>query len=162
MTKPNPQFQRTPAGDADPACSAIERMNQIFSFLSIFLATTSVSFAADPNVGYLKAGEPRIDGSACEFSDRAGVILRSDWVDRYWLRIDGALTELRSTKSEKARDIDAEQSRISEVLTKGGAIVSVELKLTARGEDSATYTGRLTLTKDKIKKEYRITGGCGA
>jgi len=137
------------------------RMKTLLLLLTIFLSSSSIAASA-LNVNYLKAGEPRIDGGACEFSDREGVILRSDWVNRYWLRIDGVLTEIRSTKSDAARDTDIENNRISEMLSKGGTTLALDLKLTARGEDSATYAGRMILAKDKVKKEYRISGGCGA
>ncbi len=131
----------------------------LFPLLALpYVAASAQGFT----VGYIEAGKPPIEGGQCEFSDRSGVILKGDWVSKFWMNIDGTLIEFQGSRTDAAMVFDFEHKRWHETFGSLGISATLDLRQTATGEDTATYEGTLLMKRGRVRKRLVLSGGCGA
>lgn len=121
--------------------------------------------ADDPNrhqsfsIDVLIRDELPITGSYCSFYDARGEILRSDWIDKIWLKINGKIYELRGTSFGKLMVPDKQWKQTFQL---GNLSVLINLRTTKVGGDSAAMDGEVVVNKDNISNKIIVHGGCGA
>ncbi len=130
--------------------------------LSLAAASASSALAQAFVVGHLAADNSQVDGAQCEFSDRTGVILRADWVSKFWMRIDGALIAFEGTRTDAQKERELRTRRWKESLEAQGVAVSIDLAQTGRSEDGAAFKGRVVVKRNGVAKTFAVKGGCGA
>lgn len=131
---------------------------KIFSAIFLILATATAK-AQDVSIGYISGEISQLSsGSQCEFRDRGGIVIKSDWINRFWMKIDGRMIEFIAPKA----DGDGDLKKWRADLSSQNVIVKFKLNRIRVGEDTATYKGSIIVIRDGIKKRIEITGGCGA
>src|SRR3954470_4347683 len=97
-------------------------------------------------------------GAECTLSDRIGVVLRSNWQKRYWIKIAGKQVEFNG----EARMSDAGWYQAF-----AGTDFTIRLQLQRilpepRGSDGVRLEGVIVVTRSGQNKQYAVTGSCGA
>jgi hypothetical protein len=131
----------------------------LLPLLYVALVTAS---AQEVLVEHIEVDRPAIDGSQCEFSDNTGVILKSDWAKKFWMKIDGTLIELDGTRTDAETASDVDSKRWHETFHGDGVTGVLDLRQTNAGEDTSTYTGSLLVMSGEVHRRFVITGGCNA
>jgi hypothetical protein len=112
-------------------------------------------FAPDEDVSASFAWER---GAECTLSDTAGVVLRSNWQKRHWIKIAGKQVEFNG----EAKMSDAGWYQV---------FVDSDFSVTLRlqrilpeppGGDGVRLTGEIVVTRAGQTKQYKVTGSCGA
>ncbi|WP_232063306.1 hypothetical protein [Undibacterium sp. KW1] len=133
------------------------------SFLFITLLSIPLITAASPDfhLEKLEENEPKFTGAQCEFSYAKKVILKADWASKLWVKIDGKPIILDSiTKAGNSHANDSKTWR--ETFLGQGISVTLHLKRTGAGEDTASYRGNILVKRDAQEKKFLVEGGCGA
>jgi hypothetical protein len=131
----------------------------LIPFLCLPFAATS---AQEFTVGYLEIDQPVIEGSQCAFSDAHGIVLKSDWVKKIWLNINGTLIELDGTRTDAETISDTDNKQWRDTFGGNGITAVLDLKQTGTGDDASAYKGSLLVKRGRVQKRLVITGGCGA
>lgn len=97
-------------------------------------------------------------GAQCTLSDRIGVVLRSNWQKRHWIKIAGKQVEFNG---------ETEMSDRGWYQAFVGSDFTVSLRLQRvlpepRGSDGVRLTGEIVVTRFGQSKQYQVTGSCGA
>jgi hypothetical protein len=97
-------------------------------------------------------------GAQCTLSDRIGVVLRSNWQKRHWIKIAGKQVEFNG--ETKMNDAGWYQEFV-------GSDFTVALRLERvlpepRGSDGVRLSGEIVVTRSGQNKQYQVTGRCGA
>jgi hypothetical protein len=113
-------------------------------------------FAPNETVNASFAWEAR--GAQCTLSDHIGVVFRSNWQKRHWIKIAGKQVEFNG--ETEMSDSGWYQSFV-------GSDFSVRLRLQRvlpelRGSDGVRLTGEIVVTRSGQSKQYQVTGSCGA
>lgn len=116
---------------------------------------TADHFALDEEVSASFAWER---GAECTLSDPAGVVLRSNWQKRHWIKIAGSQVEFNGATNMS----DAGWYQVF-----AGSDFTVSLRLQRvlpepPGSDGVRLTGEIEVTQSGRSKQYKVTGGCGA
>lgn len=104
-----------------------------------------------------------LSGGYCTFERRPHeIVLASDWAGKFWINVDGKMTELLSRKTNAEAERELASKRWHESLN--GSDLKVELSLVerARGDDTAAYKGYLEIWRHGLSTRIPIDGGCGA
>lgn len=109
-------------------------------------------------VGHIENEKPEIEGSQCDFSDAGGIVLRSDWVSRFWMNINGSLVEFHGTRTDEAKQADIVGRRWRESFRAKGIYVLLNLKQTATGDDGAAFEGSIIVKRDGIEMHLKVAG----
>ena len=131
--------------------------------LAAGLAVTLPAFAKEVEIASFNPAQLHLSGSYCTFERKPHeTVLASDWVGKYWMKVDGKMIELVSDKAGDEADRQLATKRWHEAL--GGPDFKVELSFveTTRGEDSVTYKGYLDISRYGFRKRIPVNGGCGA
>ena len=94
----------------------------------------------------------------CTLSDRIGVVLRSNWQARHWIKIAGKQVEFNG--ETKMSDAGWYQAFVGSDFT-----VSLRLQRVLpepRGSDGVRLVGEIVVTRSEQSKQYQVTGSCGA
>ena len=94
----------------------------------------------------------------CTFSDGIGVVLRSNWQKRHWIKIEGNQVEFNGETAMS--DAGWYQEFV-------GSDFTVTLRLQRvlpepRGSDGVKLTGEIVVARSGQSKRYQVTGSCGA
>ncbi len=104
-----------------------------------------------------------LSGSQCSFDDAAeGTVLASDWVAKFWIKIDGKLVEFSSPESNADGARELANGRWRESMKANDIVLILDLQETGRGDDSATYHGYMQIQQRGTTRRIGIKGGCGA
>jgi len=117
------------------------------------------------SVGTLKPDEPPIEGSQCSFAQqpRSGDILKGDWGDKMWMKIDGRLVEFTRKQSSAEEDASqVEQNIWKQTFRASNATLSVDFVITAEGNDGVAMKGTIKVSKGTKTKTFKVKGGCGS
>jgi hypothetical protein len=133
-----------------------------------WIAIACASVAMHAHAGNLQIGrfDPdklNLDGSQCAFDDQARqTVLASDWVEHFWLKIDGNMVKLtgRRTDAEIGRQLKTKRWR--QVVTGQGVTLVLDLVETGRGEDAKGYKGRIEIRQGKESVRVPVAGSCSA
>jgi hypothetical protein len=99
-----------------------------------------------------------VQGAQCTFSDTVGVVLRSDWQKRHWIKISGQQVEFNG-------DTEMSDEGWYQSFTEDTFDVVLQLQRVLpepQGSDGVRYTGNIVVTHSGIIAEYAVTGSCGA
>jgi hypothetical protein len=97
-------------------------------------------------------------GAQCTLSDRIGVVLRSDWQKRHWIKIAGKQVEFNG-------EIDMSDAGWYQAFRGNGFTVTLRLQRVLperRGSDGVRLTGEMVVTRSERSIQYQVTGSCGA
>jgi hypothetical protein len=133
-----------------------------FWLLLLFFAIPADAATGMIVVGHIENGKSEIEGSQCDFSDAGGIVLRSDWVSRLWMNINGSLVEFQGTKTDEAKEADIVGWRWRESFRAKEIYVLLNLKQTATGDNGAAFEGNIIVKRDGFETHLKVTGGCGA
>jgi hypothetical protein len=105
-----------------------------------------------------EASAPFAWGAQCTFSDGIGIVLRSNWQKRHWIKIAGNQVEFNG---------EAEMSDAGWYQTFAGSDFTVTLRLQRtltepRGSDGVGLIGEIEITRSGQSNQYQVTGSCGA
>jgi hypothetical protein len=97
-------------------------------------------------------------GAECTLSDRIGVVLRSNWQKRHWIKIAGKQVEFNG---------EAKMSDAGWYQAFAGSDFTIRLQLQRilpepRGSDGVRFAGAIVVTRSGQSKQYQVTGICGA
>lgn len=112
-------------------------------------------FAPDEDVSASFAWERSAE---CTLSDPAGVVLRSNWQKRHWIKIAGEQAEFNG-------DTKMSDAGWYQVFAGSDFTVSLQLQRVLPeppGSDSVRLTGEIIVTRSGQSKQYDVTGRCGA
>ena len=123
-----------------------------------FVTTSAQAFT----VGYIEPDQPVFKGAQCEFSDKHGIVLKSDWAKKIWLNINDTLIELDGTRTDAETISDVNNKRWRDTFVGSGITAVLDLKQTDIGDDTAAYKGSLLAKRGRVQKRLVITGGCSA
>ena len=112
-------------------------------------------FAPNEDVGAVFGWER---GAECTLSDRIGVVLRSNWQKRHWIKLEGKQVEFNG---------ETEMSEAGWSQSFAGSDFTVTVRLQRlqpepQGSDGVRLTGEVVVTRSGQSKLYRVTGSCGA
>ena len=112
-------------------------------------------FAPDEDVSTSFAWER---GAECTLSDLTGVVLRSSWQKRHWIKIGGKQVEFNG---------ETKMSGEGWYQVFAGRDFTVSLRLQRvkpepPGSDGVRLTGEIVVTRSGQSKQYKVTGRCGA
>ncbi len=99
-----------------------------------------------------------LQGAQCSLSDRIGVVYRSDWQKRHWVKVAGKSVELNGETAMGDAGWD-------QVFSRGDVTVSLRLRRILperQGSDGVRLTGEIMVTRSGQTITYRVTGTCGA
>ncbi len=151
-----------PRRHADGPTRRNPELHQLCALLLLFFAMPAWAAPGTLVVGHIERGKPEIEGSQCDFSDAGGIVLRSDWVSRFWMNIDGSLVEFRGTRTDEAKEADVVGRRWRESFRVQGISVLLNLKQTATGDDGAAFEGSIVVKRGGFATHLKVAGGCGA
>jgi hypothetical protein len=117
--------------------------------------STQDHFAPNEDVSAAFAWER---GAQCSFADRIGVVLRSNWQNRHWIKLAGKQVEFNG--QTKMSDAGWYQEFVG-----SGFTVTLRLQRVLperRGSDSVRLTGGVVVTRPERTIQYQVTGNCGA
>jgi len=131
------------------------------AFMSLALSAqapdaTSDHFAPTEDVSDSFAWEQH---AQCTISDPIGVVLRSNWQERHWIKIAGEQVEFNGA---------TEMSDAGWYQAFAGSDFTVTLRLQRvlpepPGSDGVRLTGEIVVTtRSGQSKQYQVTGSCGA
>jgi hypothetical protein len=138
-------------------------MKVIEIVLSVIVFTNSVVgvAAADFADDHFRPGED-VDksfgwdeGAACTFSDSLGVVFRSNWMERHWIKVGGKQIELN-------RKVEMSDEGWIQMFTSNGITISMRLRRTGDRGDSVPMTGQIAIAYGGKSTVYEVKGGCGA
>lgn len=97
-------------------------------------------------------------GAQCTLSDHIGVVFRSNWQTRHWIKIAGNGVEFKGA---------TEMSDAGWYQSFEGRDFTVSLRLQRvlpepRGGDGVRLTGEIVVTRSGESNHYQVTGSCGA
>jgi hypothetical protein len=116
---------------------------------------TSDHFAPDEDVSASFAWKR---GAECTFSDPTGVVLRSNWQKRHWIKIAGVQVEFNG--ETKMSDAGWYQIFMGNDFT---VRLSLQRVLPEPpGSDGVRLTGEIVVTRSGQSKQYKVAGRCGA
>jgi hypothetical protein len=97
-------------------------------------------------------------GAQCTFSDGIGIVFRSNWQKRHWIKIAGNQVEFNG---------ETEMSEPGWYQTFAGSDFTVTLRLRRilpelRGSDGVRLIGEIEITRSGQSTQYQVTGSCGA
>ena len=98
------------------------------------------------------------EGASCTFSDNLGVVLRSDWMKRHWIKVAGKQVELNGEGQMSAEGW-------FQTFTASNVTVTLRLRRVGgepKGSDGVGMTGDIIITRSGRSTTYRVKGGCGA
>lgn len=129
-----------------------------------FADTSSSSVATEKNFSIAPLGpeEPRIVGSACEFTGKSGTILRGDWVNKMWMKIDGRLVEFKGKEKPDDALSDVDKKRWKQIFFSPDFTLAIDLIRIRDGEDGSAMKGVVKVRSGKNTKELKVKGGCSA
>ena len=129
-----------------------------------FAETSNLNAAKEKNflIAALGSEEPRIVGSACEFTGKSGTILRGDWVNKMWMKIDGRLVEFKGKEKPEEALSDADKKRWKQVFFSPDFTLAIDLIRIQVGEDGTAMKGVIKVQRGKNVKELKVKGGCSA
>ena len=133
-----------------------------------WIAIACASFAMHAHAGNLQIGpfdpdQLNLEGGQCAFDNQARqTVLASDWIENFWLKIDGKMVKLtgRRTDAEIGRQLKAKRWR--QAVTGQGVTLVLDLVETGRGDDVTGYKGRIKLRQGKESVRVLVDGDCGA
>ena len=114
--------------------------------------------APNPASDHFAPNEVSVQGAQCSFSDRIGVVFRSDWRRRHWIKVAGQPVEFNG--ETEMSDAGWYQSFVSGDLT-----VNLRLRRVlpeAVGSDGVRLTGEIVVARSGQSIEYQAAGSCGA
>ena len=116
---------------------------------------TADHFASGEDVSPAFAWEP---GAECTLSDELGVVMRSDWQKRHWIKIAGKQIEFNG---------ETEMSDEGWYQEFFGAGFHVVLRLQRilpepAGSDGVRFTGEIEVRRSAMIETYQVTGSWGA
>ena len=136
----------------------MKKRSALLSCLIVFIAfplNEHLQAQNDLNVGYIGSEEIQLVGSNCQFSDKKGVVLQTDWVDTAWIRLDQKLIELKSKEPYLGKG--------PQTFSNGDVSVKTELKTIKVGkEDTVAVSGEIEISQGKVTKRFKVSGGCAA
>jgi hypothetical protein len=94
-------------------------------------------------------------GASCVFRDRIGIVLRSDWQNRHWVKTNGKQFELNGQAEVTAKGWH--QTFKSRNIT-----VGLDLLRGRESGDNVEFSGTIVISRVGRATEYRVEGGCGA
>jgi hypothetical protein len=105
-----------------------------------------------------EAGAPFNWGAQCTFSDGIGVVFRSNWQTRHWIKIAGNQVQFNG---------ETEMSDAGWYQMFAGSDFTVTLRLQRvlpepQGSDGVRLVGEIEVTRSGQIKRYQVTGSCGA
>lgn len=112
-------------------------------------------FAPNEDVNAAFAWE---QGAQCTLSDPIGVVLRSNWQKRHWIKVAGKQVEFNG--ETKMSDAGWYQEFVGSDFTVSLRLQRVLPEL--RGSDGVRLTGEIVITRSGQSKRYKVTGSCGA
>jgi hypothetical protein len=131
--------------------------------LAAGLVFTLSGFARDVAIAGFDPDQLHLIGSYCTFERKPhDVVLASDWVSKFWMKVDGRMIELVSHKTDDEAERQLASKRWHETLSSGDLTVELSLFQIGRGEDSAAYKGYLELRRRSSSIRIPVTGGCAA
>jgi hypothetical protein len=94
----------------------------------------------------------------CTLSDDVGVVLRSNWQTRHWIKLSGTQVEFNGK---------TEMSDAGWYQTFEGSTFTVTLSLQRvlsepRGSDGVRLRGQIVVSRSERNMQYQVTGSCGA
>lgn len=114
--------------------------------------------APDAAADYFAPNEVSVQGAQCALSDHMGVVFRSDWRKRHWIKVAGKPLELNG--ETEMTDAGWYQSFVSGDFT---IILRVRRVLPEpAGGDGVRLTGEIVVARSGQSVAYRATGWCGA
>jgi len=116
------------------------------------------------SVGILELDEPPIQGAQCSFAQRpgAGDILKGDWVDTMWMKIDGRLIEFTGKQSAEETAAQVDKKIWKQTFRASNATLRIDFVRTAEGDDSSAMEGTITVRQGTKTKAFKVKGGCSA
>jgi hypothetical protein len=102
--------------------------------------------------------EMGVQGAQCSLSDHIGVVFRSDWRTRHWIKVAGKPVELFGEAAMS--DAGWYQSFVS-----GDCTVVLRLRRVLPepvGSDGVRLAGEIVVMRSGREIEYQATGSCGA
>lgn len=104
---------------------------------------------------YLALNEPFISGANCEFKDTSGVVFRSNWMKRHWVKVSRKLLELNN------------EARMTErgwfqTLSSPSVSVSLNLRRTKERGETVEMSGEIAITSNGKVQKFQVSGSCGA
>ena len=141
-------------------------MKMILSVLALIVFLSPALFAQAPDAR-LDHFAPHEDvnaafaweqGAQCTLADSIGVVLRSNWQKRHWIKVAGRQMEFNG--ETKMSDAGWHQEFV-------GSDFTVNLRLQRvlpepRRSDGVRLTGEILITRAGQSKRYKVTGSCGA
>jgi hypothetical protein len=112
-------------------------------------------FAPDENVTASFAWDR---GAQCKLSDPIGVVLRSNWQKRHWIKIAGKQVEFNG-------ETQMSDAGLYQVFMGSDFTVTLRLQRVLPeppGSDGVRLTGKIVVTRFGQSKQYKVTGICGA
>ena len=136
---------------------AIEIVLSVVMFTHCVVSAAAADFADDhfrPGEDVDKSFE-RDGGASCTFSDSLGVVFRSDWRKRHWIKVGGKQIELNG-------EVDMSDEGWIQMFTSRGITISMRLRRAGDRGDSVPMTGQIAIAHGGKSTVYDVKGGCGA
>lgn len=131
--------------------------------LAAALAFTQFAFAAGIEITGFDAARLHLSGSYCTFERRPHeTVLASDWVGKFWMKVDGKMIELVSRKTDVEAERQLASNRWRESLSGTDLKVELSLRELGRGDDTVAYKGYLDISRHGFRTRIPVNGGCGA
>jgi hypothetical protein len=97
-------------------------------------------------------------GAQCTFSDAVGVVLRSNWQRRHWIKVAGNQVEFNG---------ETEMSDAGWYQMFAASDFTVTLRLQRvlpepQRSDGVRLIGEIEITRSGQSRQYQVTGSCGA
>jgi hypothetical protein len=136
-------------------------MKRTILFIAAVFSALSASAKALKVDGF-KLDNLHLVGAYCKFDAGHDTLLASDWDTKFWMKIDGRIIEFQSLKTDGVVESQLKSKRWREALNAEGIKISLDLVETGRGDDTAAFRGSIDVLRDGYRKQFLVSGGCGA
>jgi len=104
-----------------------------------------------------------IQGGQCAFEDAGHRnVLSTDWVEVYWLKVDGKMVKLTGTQTDDVIEQQQKAKIWRQTVTGSGLTLVIDLKETGEGDDAKGYQGTIEVRRGADRKRIAVTAECGA
>lgn len=136
-------------------------MKRTILFIAAFFFALSASAQALKVEGF-KLDNLHLTGAYCKFDAGHDTLLTSDWDKKFWMKINGRMIEFQSLKADGVVEGKLKSERWRETLNAEGITISLDLVETRRGDDTAAFRGNIDVMRGGYRKQFLVSGGCGA
>jgi hypothetical protein len=158
-----PQQNAVPLGGRPDEVRKMKRNLSVFAAM-LCLSPGLLAQSPDSRLDHFAPGEDVSAtfawerGAQCTLSDSIGVVLRSNWQKRHWIKIAGKQVEFNG-------ETNMSDGGWYQVFVGSDFTISLRLQRVLpepAGSDGVRLTGEIVVTRSAQSKPYKVTGSCGA